>query len=423
MKEILIKNISIGDELLIGQVINTNAAWLGEHLSEAGFQLDSIITIGDSEKAILDAFDACMDADLVLVTGGLGPTADDITKPTVCKFFDTELEFCQAAYDNLVSLFKRRGFQMSERNRGQAMLPKSCEYIPNTYGTAPCMWLEKKGVAFVFMPGVPFEMKGIFTDELLPRIKERFQAIPYEKRVVMTTGIGESFLADKIKDWEDALPEFLSLAYLPQYGMVRLRLSGRHEDAQMLHETLDHEVAKLVSLISEYIFAMQDQPIERTVFDLLKNKGMTFASAESCTGGNIAHVITLIPGSSEVFKGTAVTYATPMKTKVLSVPAEMIEKYGVVSQEVVESMAIGVRDLMEADFGVATTGVAGPSGGTEENPVGTVWIGVASPSSVVSKRFNFGKDRENVINRATIAAYEMLRQQIIDYPKPRRGER
>ena len=414
MKEILIKNISIGDELLIGQVINTNAAWLGEHLSEAGFHLDSSLTIGDSENAILNAFDACMDADLVLVTGGLGPTADDITKPTVCKFFDTELEFCQAAYDNLVSLFERRGFKMSERNRGQAMLPKSCKYIPNTYGTAPCMWLEKNGVAFVFMPGVPFEMKGIFTDELLPRIKEHFQAIPYEKRVIMTTGIGESFLADKIKDWEDALPDFLSLAYLPQYGMVRLRLSGRHEDARLLHETLDREVAKLVDLISEYIFSMQDQPIERTVFDLLNSKGMTFASAESCTGGNIAHVITLIPGSSEVFKGTAVTYATPMKTKVLGVPAEMIEEQGVVSQEVVESMASGVRDLMEADFGVATTGIAGPSGGTEENPVGTVWIGVASAKGVVSKRFNFGKDRENVINRATIAAYEMLRQQIID---------
>ncbi len=414
MKEILIKNISIGDELLIGQVVNTNAAWLGEHLSEAGFQLDSILTIGDSENAILNAFDACMDADLVLVTGGLGPTADDITKPTVCKFFDTELEFCQAAYDNLVSLFKRRGFKMSERNRGQAMLPKSCEYVPNTYGTAPCMWLEKNGVAFVFMPGVPFEMKGIFTDELLPRIKERFQAIPYEKRVIMTTGIGESFLVDKIKDWEYALPDFLSLAYLPQYGMVRLRLSGRHEDARLLHETLDREVAKLVDLISEYIFSMQDQPIERTVFELLNSKGMTFASAESCTGGNIAHVITLIPGSSVVFKGTAVTYATPMKTKVLSVPAEMIERCGVVSQEVVETMATGVRNLMEVDFGVATTGVAGPSGGTEENPVGTVWIGVASAKGVVSKRFNFGKDRENVINRATIAAYEMLRQQITD---------
>lgn len=413
MKEIVIKNISIGDELLIGQVINTNAAWLGEHLSSAGFQLDSTLTIGDSEKAILDAFNACMDADLVLVTGGLGPTADDITKPTVCKFFDTELVFCQAAYDNVVSLFKRRGFQMSERNRSQAMLPKACEYIPNTYGTAPCMWLEKKGVVFAFMPGVPFEMKGIFTDELLPRIKQRFHAVPYEKRVVMTTGIGESFLADKIKEWEDALPDFLSLAYLPQHGMVRLRLNGRHADAVLLHETLDREISKLKDLIPEYIFAMQDQPIERTIFDLLINKGKTFASAESCTGGNIAHVITLIPGSSEVFKGTAVTYATPMKTKVLGVPAKMIEKHGVVSQEVVESMATGVRDLMEADFGVATTGVAGPSGGTEETPVGTVWIGVASSKGVVSKCFNFGKDRENVINRATIMAYEMLRQQLI----------
>ena len=413
MKELIIKNISIGDELLIGQVINTNAAWLGEHLSEAGFQLDSTLIIGDSEKAILDAFNACMDADLVLVTGGLGPTADDITKPTVCKFFDTELEFCQAAYDNVVSLFKRRGFQMSERNRSQAMLPKSCEYIPNTYGTAPCMWLEKKGVAFAFMPGVPFEMKGIFTDELLPRIKQRFHAVPYEKRVIMTTGIGESFLADKIKDWEDALPDFLSLAYLPQYGMVRLRLSGRHEDAGLLHTTLDEQVKKLTQLIPDYIFAMQDQPIERTVFDLLIKKGMTFASAESCTGGNIAHVITLIPGSSEVFRGTAVTYATPTKTKVLGVPVEMIEKQGVVSQEVVERMAKGVRNLMESDFGVATTGVAGPSGGSEENPVGTVWIAVASAVGVVSKRFNFEKNRENVINRATIAAYEMLRQEII----------
>ena len=409
----IIKNISIGDELLIGQVINTNAAWLGEHLSDAGFQLDSVLTIGDSEKAILEAFNACMDADLVLVTGGLGPTADDITKPTVCKFFNTELEFCQAAYDNLVSLFKRRGFQMSERNRGQAMLPKACEYIPNTYGTAPCMWLEKNGVAFVFMPGVPFEMKGIFTDELLPRIKERFRSVPYEKRVIMTTGIGESFLADKIKDWEDALPKFLSLAYLPQYGMVRLRLSGGHEDAALLHNTLDEEVKKLTTRIAEYIFSMQDQPIERTVFDLLLQRGLTIASAESCTGGNIAHVITLIPGSSDVFKGTVVTYATPMKTKVLGVPSATIEKHGVVSQEVVESMAVGVRNLMEADFGVATTGVAGPSGGTEENPVGTVWISVASHSGVVSKRFNFGKDRENVINRATIAAFEMLRESIL----------
>lgn len=413
MRELIVKNISIGDELLIGQVVNTNAAWLGEHLAEAGFQLDSVLTIGDSEQAILNAFQACMDADLVLVTGGLGPTADDITKPTVCKFFGTELEFCQAAYDNVVALFERRGFQMSERNRGQAMLPKSCQYIPNTYGTAPCMWLEKQDTVFVFMPGVPFEMKGIFTDELLPRIQARFHALPYEKRVVMTTGIGESFLADRIKEWEESLPDFLSLAYLPQYGMVRLRLSGRHEDAALLHVTLDNEINKLEKIIHDYIFSLEDQPIERTVFDLLINKEKTFALAESCTGGNIAHVFTLIPESSAVFKGSAVTYANPTKTKVLGVPSETIASYGVVSQQVVEGMARGVRDLMEADFGVAATGVAGPEGGTEENPVGTVWIGVASANGVVSKRFNFGKDRENVINRATIAAYEMLRQQII----------
>lgn len=413
MNELIIKNISIGDELLIGQVINTNAAWLGEQLSGAGFRLDSTLTIGDSEKAIMDALQSCMDADLVLVTGGLGPTADDITKPTVCKFFGTELAFCQAAYDNIISIFNRRGFQMSERNKGQAYLPKSCQYIPNTYGTAPCMWLEKQGVVFAFMPGVPYEMKGIFNDELLPRIKDRFHAVPYAKRVIMTTGIGESFLADKIKDWEDNLPAFLSLAYLPQYGMVRLRLSGRHEDANLLNMTLDSEVEKLKQLVSDYIFALEDKPIERVVFDLLMDKALTFASAESCTGGNIAHVITLIPGSSEIYKGTAVTYATPTKTKVLGVPAETIEKYTVVSQPVVEAMATGVRSLMEADFGVATTGVAGPGGGTEETPVGTVWIGVASKRGVVSKCYNFGKDRENVINRATIMAYEMLRKEIL----------
>lgn len=413
MNELIIKNISIGDELLIGQVINTNAAWLGEQLSGAGFRLDSTLTIGDSEKAIMDALQSCMDADLVLVTGGLGPTADDITKPTVCKFFGTELAFCQAAYDNIISIFNRRGFQMSERNKGQAYLPKSCQYIPNTYGTAPCMWLEKQGVVFAFMPGVPYEMKGIFNDELLPRIKDRFHAVPYAKRVIMTTGIGESFLADKIKDWEDNLPAFLSLAYLPQYGMVRLRLSGRHEDANLLNMTLDNEVEKLKQLVSDYIFALEDKPIERVVFDLLMDKALTFASAESCTGGNIAHVITLIPGSSEIYKGTAVTYATPTKTKVLGVPAETIEKYTVVSQPVVEAMATGVRNLMEADFGVATTGVAGPGGGTEETPVGTVWIGVASKRGVVSKCYNFGKDRENVINRATIMAYEMLRKEIL----------
>lgn len=413
MEEVKIKNISIGDELLIGQVINTNAAWLGEHLSEAGYRLDSVLAVGDTEAAIVDAFEKCMDADLVLVTGGLGPTSDDITKPTVCRFFETELAFCQEAYDNVVDIFKRRGFQMSERNRSQAFLPKSCEYIQNAYGTAPCMWLEKRGVAFVFMPGVPFEMKGIFNDELLPRIKQRFKSVPYEKRVIMTSGIGESFLADKIKDWEMNLPDFLSLAYLPQYGLVRLRLSGRHEDAKFLRDTLDQEVKKLSLLIGENVFAMDDLPIERVVFDLLLEKGSSFATAESCTGGNMAHRITLIPGSSDVFKGAAVTYATESKTNVIGVPEQVISEYGVVSKQVVEAMAEGVRRVYGADYGLASTGVAGPGGGTEETPVGTVWLGVATPTRTVSKCFNFGSSRENVIERATIMAYEMLRNELI----------
>ena len=229
----------------------------------------------------------------------------------------------------------------------------------------------------------------------------------------MTTGIGEAFLADKIKDWEENLPDFLSLAYLPQYGLVRLRLSGRHENAEFLHETLDKETEKLSAIIHENVFAMDDMPIENVVFQLLINKGATFATAESCTGGNMAHRITLIPGSSDVFKGTAVTYATESKTNVIDVPKQVIDEFGVVSQQVVEAMAEGVRKVYGTDYALASTGVAGPTGGSEENPVGTVWLGLATPEGVMSKRFNFGNSRENVIERATVMAYEMLRNELI----------
>lgn len=408
MNETKVKILSIGDELLIGQVINTNASWLGKRLTEAGYHVDSVLTIGDGEEAILNAFQDALEADLVLVTGGLGPTADDITKPTVCKFFDTELVFSQEVYDNIVAIFARRGFQMSERNKTQAFIPKSCIYVPNRYGTAPCMWLEKEGTVFVFMPGVPFEMKGIFNEELLPRFEQRFKAKPYAQRVIMTTGVGESFLADRIQDWEKNLPDFMSLAYLPQYGIVRLRLSGRHEDASFLKNSLDHEVTQLMNLISDCVFALDDKPIENVVFELLLNKGLTFATAESCTGGNMAHRITLIPGSSEVFKGTAVTYATEMKTAMIGVPETLIAEHGVVSREVAEHMALGMRKLSGADFALSSTGIAGPSGGSDENPVGTVWLALATPTGVVSQRYNFGKDRENVIERATVTAYAML---------------
>lgn len=406
------KIISIGDELLIGQVVNTNASWLGNKLTTNGIQVISTLTIGDGEKDILDALTACSDVDVVAITGGLGPTADDITKPTMCKYFDTELEFCQDAYDNIMSIFKLRGYPMSKRNEGQAYIPKACKYIPNRYGTAPCMWFEKGKTVYVSMPGVPFEMKNVFEKEILPMLLEHFKVTPYLSKVVMTTGVGESFLADKIKDWEEALPDFLSLAYLPQYGMVKLRLDGRHPDRDLLQETLDNEIDKLVSLIGDHVFGYDEISIAEAVFKLLKTKGKTVASAESCTGGTIAKMITAIPGSSAVFKGTVVSYATEVKENVLNVSHLDVEKYTVVSKQVVEQMAVGVRNLLKTDYAVATTGIAGPDGGTELTPVGTVWIAVATPDGVVSKINNFGKDRGNNIERASITALEMLRQEL-----------
>lgn len=407
------KIISIGDELLIGQVVNTNASWLGNKLTTNGIQVISTLTIGDGEKDIMDALTACSDVDIVAITGGLGPTADDITKPTMCKYFDTELVFCQDAYDNVMSIFKLRGYPMSKRNEGQAYIPKACKYIPNRYGTAPCMWFEKGKTVYVSMPGVPFEMKNVFEQEILPMLLEHFKVTPYLSKVIMTTGVGESFLADRIKDWEDNLPEFLSLAYLPQYGMVKLRLDGWHPDKELLKKTIDNEVDKLVSLIGDHVFGYDEVSIAEAVFGILKAKGKTVASAESCTGGTIAKMITAIPGSSAVFKGTVVSYATEVKENVLGVNHLDVEKYTVVSQHVAEQMAIGVRKLLKTDYAVATTGIAGPDGGTEQTPVGTVWIAVATPDGVVSKINNFGKDRGNNIERASITALEMLRQELM----------
>lgn len=406
------KIISIGDELLIGQVVNTNASWLGNKLTTNGIQVISTLTVGDGEKDIMDALEACSDVDIVAITGGLGPTADDITKPTMCKFFNTELVFCQDAYDNVMSIFKLRGYQMSKRNEGQAYIPKACKYIPNRYGTAPCMWFEKGKTVYVSMPGVPFEMKNVFEKEILPMLLGHFKVTPYLSRVVMTTGVGESFLADKIKDWEENLPGFLSLAYLPQYGLVRLRLDGRHPDREFLEKTLDDEINKLIPLIGDHIFGFDEMSIAEVVLDMLKSKGKTVASAESCTGGTIAKVITAIPGSSAAFKGTVVSYASEVKEKVLGVSHLDIEKYTVVSRQVVEQMAVGVRNLLETDYAVATTGIAGPDGGTEQTPVGTVWMAVATPDGVVSKVGNFGKDRGNNIERATNTVLEMLRQEL-----------
>ena len=408
------KIITIGDELLLGQVVNTNASWLGEQLNLNGFQLVSVLTIGDGEKDILDALNACSDVDIVFITGGLGPTADDITKPTLCKYFDTEMVLNEDALENINEIFRLRGYQMSERNRLQAFIPKSCTYIPNRFGTAPCMWFEKDNTVYISMPGVPFEMKFIFKTELVERLKNHFKPTPYGRRVIMTTGIGESFLADKIRDWEESLPDFMSLAYLPQYGMVRLRIDARHEDEFFMQKSLDCEVEKLKKIIPDNIFACDDKPISEVVVEMLKERKQTLATAESCTGGSIAKMITAIPGCSAIFKGSVVSYATEVKENILKVNHDDVERHTVVSREVAEQMAVGAREIMNVDYALATTGIAGPDGGSEENPVGTVWIALATAKGVVSKRYNFGKDRNNNIERSCITALEMLRQEMLN---------
>jgi len=406
--------ISIGDELLIGQVVNTNASWMAEILSASGIDLHKITTIGDDKEELHQAIDeALKQAQFVLLTGGLGPTADDMTKPALCDYFNTELAFHEPTYKNVEALFKRRGFLFTDRNKQQAMLPKACTPIPNSNGTAAGMWFEKEGGIVVSMPGVPFEMRQMFEYEVLPRMKALYHEMFYARKTVMTSGVGESFLADKISDWENSLPPFMKLAYLPQPGIVRLRLSGRHADQAFLQQTLDLKIQKLIELIPEFIYGYDDQLLEKVVGDLLREKNASLATAESCTGGYIAHLITSIAGSSAYYKGSVVAYENQVKTNLLGVSAHDLIRQGAVSREVVEQMAKGVKQKLNTDYALATSGIAGPDGGTEEKPVGTVWIALAGPDFVNSECFHFGEHRGRTIRRSALTALEMLRKVLI----------
>lgn len=407
--------ISIGDELLIGQVVNSNAAFMGELLSMNGLTVGRISTVGDDELDIIQALDeAASRAQFVFITGGLGPTADDITKPALCRYFNTEMVFNQEALEQVEALFKRRGFPMSERNRQQAWLPASCKPVRNIHGTAPGMWFEKNGVVFVSMPGVPFEMKTIFADEVIPEVRRRAGGMSYLQRTVMTTGVGESFLADRIRDWETTLPAYMKLAYLPQPGIVRLRLSGRHPDEKLLHTAVNSQVDRLVALIPEVVYGFDDLLMEEVVGKLLAAQNKTLSTAESCTGGYIAHLVTSIAGSSAYFQGSVVSYANQAKITMLGVEEKLIVNHGAVSQQVVEAMALGAQVRFDTDFAIATSGVAGPDGGTEEKPVGTTWIALATPDGIVSERFQFGEHRGRNIRRAALSALNMLRLCLIE---------
>ncbi len=413
-----IEIINIGDELLIGQVINTNAAWMAQELNMAGFFVQQFTVIRDDRQHILQALqEAGTKASVVLISGGIGPTKDDITKTTLCEFFGTGLHVSTAALNDIEALFRRRGwgFPLSELNRKQAELPENCTELPNKLGTARGMWFEKefapgRNVIFVSMPGVPFEMQAMMTGEIIPRLRKIFDTPSIAHKTILTQGIGESLLAEIISSWENALPPDLKLAYLPQPGIVRLRLTGSGRDEKNLRKMIETEVEKLNGLIPEYIYGYDEDKLEEIVGRILKEKNQSLGTAESCTGGYIAHLLTSIPGSSEYYKGSVVAYANEVKESVLGVSGDSLKLHGAVSEAVASEMALGLRKKLGVDWAVAVTGIAGPDGGTSEKPVGTTWIAVAGPGGIVAKHYLFGDNRERNIRRTALQALNNLRK-------------
>lgn len=449
-----IEIINIGDEILIGQVINTNAAWMAEELNKNGFKAYQFTVISDERDHILQGLeDALSRADVVLISGGLGPTKDDITKETICEFFNTKLVFNEEAFQNIEALFSRRGYQVTEVNRKQAELPENCITLPNRLGTARGMLfdsgsrvkvqgsrIEGRGkreeelnarsenreakielptaycqlpTVFIFLPGVPFEMKDMFTREVIPRLKERFASQAIYHKTVLTQGKGESFIADILEDWENNLPEHIKLAYLPQPGIVRLRLSATGSEEEVLQQEVESKISELQQIIPELIFGYDDDTLESIVGQLLMQHKQTLAIAESATGGYIAHLVTSVSGSSSWFQGSVVAYSNRSKEDILYVKKETLESHGAVSEQVVLEMALGARARFRTDYAIATTGIAGPTGGTPDKPIGTVWIGITTPDGVFAKYFEFGDNRERNIRKTALQALNLLRKELL----------
>jgi nicotinamide-nucleotide amidase len=407
--------VTIGDEILIGQTVDTNSAWMAKQLNSIGVFVEQITSIADTREAILTTLEEVgQRADLVLMTGGLGPTRDDITKTTLCAYFDTHLVMHHGIRERIEQWFERRGVPVLEVNRKQAELPASCVVLENLRGTAQGMWFEKDGTVYVSMPGVPYEMQGIVENHLLAKIKDRFILPHIEHCTIMTTGIGESLLADRVKTWEDGLDsKGIHIAYLPSPGVVKVRLTASGHDREAIRTAVRKEKEHFERLAAEYIFGYDDLPLEKAIGDLLKEKGRTLAVAESCTGGRIASSLTAFAGSSSFFWGGVVAYENQVKIDVLGVPPHAIETHGAVSEPVVLAMAEGARKRLKTDYALATSGVAGPSGGSTEKPVGTVWIALSGPNGTSATKHNFGADRERNIIRAMRTALNLLRAEIL----------
>lgn len=407
--------ITIGDEILIGQIVDTNSASISRHLNQAGITVSEKLSIGDNADQITQTLGRALgNSQIVIITGGLGPTKDDITKHTLAKFFSSEMREDERVAEHVKRMLEARGIIYNELNRSQAMVPEKCEVLFNYHGTAPGMWFEdENGHIAISLPGVPFEMEHLMEDEVLPRLKSRFSLHANIHRTMITSGLPESMLAERIADWEEALPQDLKLAYLPSPNIVRLRLSAYNKtDAEATRLQIEEQFEKLYHIIPEHIVGFEDASVQALVHDLMIKNHLTLATAESCTGGTIASRFTAMSGSSNYFLCGVVSYANEAKRDVLGVNYDDIMKYGAVSETVVRQMAEGVRRISGADYAISTSGIAGPTGGSAEKPVGTVWMAVATPTRTISIMRNSGTDRSQVINRASAYAIELLYKEL-----------
>jgi nicotinamide-nucleotide amidase len=401
--------ITIGDEILIGQIVDTNSAWMAQKLNEEGIRVKQISSVSDDRQHILAALaEATTRADIIFITGGLGPTKDDITKQTLAEYFNVKLVLNDDALNNVLNIFKRYNRSLLEVNRKQAEVPENCEIILNNNGTAPGMWFNVDSKIYVSMPGVPFEMKYMMEETVIPKLKTELKLPVIIHKTILTVGEGESFLAEKIADIENDLPANIKLAYLPKMGQVRLRLSAYSDGETPLNDKLEEFASRIVERVGDNVVAQEDIPLEKVILNHMADKGLTLSVAESCTGGYVSHLITQHEGSSQVFLGGAVTYSNDLKENILGVKNETLYQFGAVSQETVTEMVEGALRQFKSDYALAITGIAGPGGGTQEKPVGTVWIAVANANKTVVKKFTFGNKRLQNIERSAVAAFFML---------------
>ncbi len=413
MKEVIAEIVTIGDEILFGQITDTNSQWLAEQLGLLGIKVKRKVSVGDEQSELLQIFKESEGrADIIILTGGLGPTSDDITKPALCLHFNCGLKMDEQVLEHVTEFFEKRNRPMLEVNRQQAAIPEKSRVLFNEMGTAPGLWLEKMGKVFIALPGVPYEMKEIMRSSGLPELKKYFNPPVILHKVIRTVGLGESFLAENIKDWESELPEHIKLAYLPSPGMVKLRLTAKGDTEAVLLKELNYQTEKVNKLIGKYIFGEGGLELEQAIGNLLIEKKLTISTAESCTGGNISSILTSVPGSSTYFKGSIVAYDNNVKIRQLKVKPSTLNEFGAVSEQTVLEMAKNVREILETDIAIAVSGVAGPGGGTEEKPVGTIWIAYSDQNQTIAKKLNLTKDRKLNIKLTTVIALNFVRENL-----------